>query len=114
MEDINDLMKHSSFQRQGHSLITLRTSEAHQESTLGQMKGMQALHTPSSLLATLPLNHRYKTPHQIPTPCWDTGLSSMSPLCPPLPSRAIKLSFSISLKTLPLRFSLVLVPRGRV
>ena len=31
MEDVNYLMKHSSFQREGHSLITLRTTEAYQE-----------------------------------------------------------------------------------
>ena len=37
-------MKHSSFQREDHSLITSRTT-AHQETIWGQIKGMQALHT---------------------------------------------------------------------
>ena len=46
MEDVNCLMKHSSFQREGHSLITSRNTEAHQETTCGQIKGMQALHIP--------------------------------------------------------------------
>ena len=43
MEDVNCLMKHSSFQREGHSLITLRTTEAHQETTWGQIKGTTKL-----------------------------------------------------------------------
>ena len=33
MEDVNHLMKHPSFQREGHSLIILKTTEAHQEIT---------------------------------------------------------------------------------
>ena len=33
-EDVNKLMKHSSFQGAGHSLITPRTTEAHQEDHL--------------------------------------------------------------------------------
>ena len=53
------------------SLITSRTTEAHQKTTRGQIKGMQALHTPWSLSATPSLNLCYKTPHQIP-PGWDT------------------------------------------
>ena len=56
-------MKNSSFEREGHSLLTLRNT-AHQETTWDQIKGMQALHTPWSLLATPPLNHSYDTPHQ--------------------------------------------------
>ena len=32
-EDVNYLMKHSSFQREGYSWRTLRTTEAHQETT---------------------------------------------------------------------------------
>ena len=71
MEDISYLMKHSLFQREGHSLITSRTTEVHQETTGGQIKGMQTLHTSGSLPSTLPLNLCYKTPHQIP-PGWDT------------------------------------------
>ena len=74
--------------REGHSLITLRTREAHQETTWGQIKGVQALHTPWSLSATPPLNLHYKTPHQIPLG-WDTVFEGTSSLCPPLPGKAI-------------------------
>ena len=38
--DVN-LMKHSSFQKEGHSLITSRTRDAYQETTWGQIKEMQ-------------------------------------------------------------------------
>ena len=101
---MNCLMKHSSFQREGHSLITSRTTKAHQETTWGQTKGMPVLHTPWSLSVTLPLNHCYKTPHQIP-PAWrHIGFVSTSPLCPPLPGKAIKLFFSTSSKTLSLQY----------
>ena len=75
MENVNYLMKLSSFQREGHSLITLRTIEAHQENTWGQIKGMQALHASWSLSATLPLNHCYKTPRQ-GLPWWHSGWES--------------------------------------
>ena len=33
MEDVNHLMKHSSFQREDHSLIIVKTTKAHQETT---------------------------------------------------------------------------------
>ena len=42
-----------------------------------------------------------------------TVLRGMSPLCPPLPGKAIKLSFSTSPKTLSLRFNSAPVQRGR-
>ena len=88
MEDVNYLIKLSSFQR-----------EAHQETTWGQIKGMQGLHTPRSLSATPPLSHCYKTPHQILPSVGHTVLKGMSPLCPPLPGKAVKLFFSTSPKT---------------
>ena len=43
-----------------------------------------------------------------------TGFVGMSLLCPPLPDKAMKLFFSTSPKTLPLRFNLTLVHRGQV
>ena len=46
MEEVNYLMKHCSLQREGHSLTTSRPTEAHQETTSGQIKGAQAQHTP--------------------------------------------------------------------
>ena len=33
MEEVNHLMKHSSFQGEGHSLMILKTTEAHQETS---------------------------------------------------------------------------------
>lgn len=71
LEDVNCLMEHSSLQREGRSLITLRTREAHQEAFWGQIKGVQALHTPQFSSATPPLNLCCKTPHQVPLD-WDT------------------------------------------
>ena len=69
-------MQHSSFQREGQETTWGQikgTTEAHQDITWGQIKGRQALHTPWSLSATPPLNHCYKTPHQIPpTPMFGT------------------------------------------
>ena len=38
MEDVNDLMKHSSFQREGHDVIASRTTEAHQETRLKECR----------------------------------------------------------------------------
>ena len=46
-------MKLPSFQR-GYNIKTLRTTEAHQETTWGQIKGLQALHILWSLSATSP------------------------------------------------------------
>ena len=40
------LMKDSSFQREGRSLVTSRTTETHYETSTGQVKGMQALQVP--------------------------------------------------------------------
>ena len=71
LEDVSYLMKHSSLQREGHSLITLRAREAHPETMWGQIKGVQALHTPQSFPAAPPLNHCCTTPHQVPLD-WDT------------------------------------------
>ena len=108
MEDVNFLIKHSSFQTEGQSLVTLRTTEAHQETAGDQIKEMQALHTLRPLSATLPLNHCYETPHQVFLG-WDTQFSGTSLLWPPLPSKAIKLFFSNSPETLSLRFNLASV-----
>ena len=85
MEEEIHWMKCPSFQR-GHSLVTLRPREAYLETTWGQIKRMQALYTPWSLSATLLLNQRYKTPHQIPppTPPWDPHFFEGTSLqCPP-------------------------------
>ena len=114
MEDVNYLMKHSSFQRKGHSLITSRTTEAHQETTWGQIEGMQALHTPWSLAATPPSNHCYKTSHQIPSGWGHTVFEGTSPWRPPLPGKAITLFFPTSPETLSPRLDLAQVHRGRV
>ena len=56
------------------------------------------------LSAIPPLNHFYKAPHQILLG-WDTSfLKSRIPLCPPFPGKPIRLFFSISPKTLSVRF----------
>ena len=83
MEDVNFLTKHSSFQTEGQSLVTLRTTEAHQETAGDQIKEMQALHTLRPLSATLPLNHCYETPHQIGLRLGHSfeGLVHCDPLC---------------------------------
>ena len=114
MEDINYLMKPSSFQREGHSLITLKITEAHQETTRVQIRGMQALNTPWSLWATLPSSHCYKTPHQIAPRLGHTVFDGTSPLRPPLPGKAINVFFYTSLETLSPRFDSALGHRGRV
>ena len=49
---------------------TSRTTEAPQQTTWGQIKAVQAQHTPRSLSAIPPLNNWYNTSHQIP-PAWD-------------------------------------------
>ena len=98
MEDVNYLMKHSSFYIEGHSLITSRTTEACQETTWGWIKGVESLNTPWFLSATPALNHCYKT-HQIP-PGWDTDCGGTYPLCPCLPGKAINLCFSTLPQTL--------------
>ena len=110
MEDVNHLMKHSSFQREGYSLITSRTTEAHQAH--------------SRLKECRPCT--YPDPYQQPHP-WTTAIEltkspqvgthsfeDMSLLCPPLPGKAIKLFFSTSPQTLSLRFNSALLHRGRV
>ena len=79
----------------------------------GQIKGVQALHTPWSLSATLPLNHLSKTPHHVLL-SWYTSSEGTSPLCVPLPGKAIKLFFSTSPKTLSPRFNSALVHKGPV
>ena len=76
MEDVNFLTKLSSFQREGHSLITSGTTEAHKESW-GQIKEMQALHIPWSSSANTPLNHGYKTSHQMPLRLGDTAVKAL-------------------------------------
>ena len=52
--------------------LTYRPTEAPEETTWGQIKGIQALHTPWSLSETPPLNYCYKM-HQGPLG-WDTLL----------------------------------------
>ena len=83
-------MKQSSFQRDGHSLITSRTIRTHQDTIWGQIRWILALHTTWSLSATLSLNFCYKTPHQILLGLGHTVFSNQE-LCPPWPEKAIKL-----------------------
>ena len=68
-----------------------------QETTWGQIKGIQALYLSWSLSAIRPLNHRYKTLYQILLGSGTQFSKAWTP-CPPLPGKAIKL-FSPSPKT---------------
>ena len=103
MQDVNYMMKHFSFQR--------RSRFAHHHLTPDDLwiEGMWALHVPGSLSATPPLG--YKTPHRLPLVGTHSS-EGISLLWPPLPSKAIKLFFFTSPKTLSLRFNLVSVFRG--
>ena len=91
--------KWKMFHRECHSSITLRSSLGHY-----LIQGVQALHTPRSLSATLPLNSAISS---------QVGIQSFS-VHPPLPGRAIELLFSTSSRTLFLRFDLTSVHRGQV
>ena len=98
-------------QRVGHHWAT---HLAHQESTRGQVKGVEPLRTPSSSSATWPLNRCHKTPHQT-FPGWDTGFQAQaSCVCPSLMDKAIELFFSTSPKALSLRFNSAPGHRGWV
>ena len=68
-------------------------------------KNVHELTTPCSL------NHYYKSSHY-PLQGRTHRLKGISPLCPPLPGKAIKLFFSASPKTLSLRFNPAPVYRG--
>ena len=63
------------------------TTQAHQENTWGQIKGVQALQTPWSLLATPHWNYCYETPHQILPKLGHIVLKGMSPPCTLLPGK---------------------------
>ena len=89
------------------------TRETHQEIPWGQIKGVQALHTPQSYQQPRPSTTAIKLLTKF-SQVGHTVLRGVSPLCPPLPGKAIKLFFSSSPKTLSARFDLALVPRGRV
>ena len=112
MDDVKYLSKYSTFQREGHSLIILRITDIPQNAW-NQIKGTQAPYAPWSPFATLPLNHCYKTPHQILLG-WHTVFEGMTPLFSPLPGKATKLFLSIWSKTLFLRFDLAPVHRGQI
>ena len=60
------------------------------------IEGRQALQAPWPLSATLSLH--YKTPHSSPDVRLGHSLEGISPLWPPLPSKAIQLFFSTSSK----------------
>ena len=99
MEDVDYWMK--------HPLEIKRPPEA-------RLKGCGPWNTHWSLSSIPPLNHGYKTPHQIPADWGTQFLRGMSPLCLPLPGKAIKLFFSILTRTLSLRFNSAWVHRGWV
>ena len=63
---VNYFRKHSSFQTEGHSLTTLRTTEAHQDITWGQIKRLQTLHT----------SYPYQQPHP-----WTSAIKLLTKSC---------------------------------
>ena len=72
------------FLREGHSLITLKLIRIPQEARLKEYRSWHTL----ILISKPPLNHCYKTPHQIPHLSHAAGLGHVvlqgtSPLCPP-------------------------------
>ena len=73
VEDVNYVMKRSSFWRKGHSLVTRRTTELIRRTPEARLKDCRTCRH-RILVQTLPLNHCYETPHQIPPPLlsWDT------------------------------------------
>ena len=77
------LQKYSSFKREGHILIIMRTTKTHKKTPWSQIKRAQALHTPWSLSSIPPLNNCYKTPHQILL-AWDTQFLKAWAHCVPL------------------------------
>ena len=73
------------------------------------MKGVQTART-ACFPATPASDHRYEAPRQVP-PGGDTQF--LSPLCPPLSGKAIKLCFSALPQTLPPRLDSAPVHRGQ-
>ena len=71
--------------------------EIHQ-ATRGQIKGVQTLHTSRSLWATLPLNHRCKTPPQI-LQVGPHSFPGHEPIVSPFDGKARKLLLPTSAKT---------------
>ena len=100
MKDVNYLMKHSSFQRESYSSITLRTTD--------HRTAWDNLYTEQCK----PCEHPDPSKKPLPwlTPPWDSpqpplqfgthSFESISLLCPPLPGKVIKLFFSTSCNTL--------------
>ena len=113
MEDVNYLMKHSSFQKKGHSLITWKTTEALSGDHLRlDWRNIGLVHT-SILIRNLALK---TIAIKLTKSFWagHTVFEGLSPLCSLLPGKAIKLFFSPSSKILSPRFNSVLVHRGQV
>ena len=83
------------------------------EQKWGQINRMTTLHTSWSLSVTYPWTIAVKL---LVIFSWveHTVLRGMSPVCPPLPDKAIKLFFSTWPKSLTLRFDLELVHRDGV
>ena len=90
-------IKHSSFEREGHSLISLRTAEAHQETTWVQIKEQQARTHPDPCqqLRVWTIAVKLLTKSSL---VWTHSLEDVRPLWPLLPGKAIRLFFCISSK----------------
>ena len=100
----NFLMKHSSFQREGHTSPTITWSQM-----ISGLKECGRCRYPDTYRQPHPLD--YKTPHY-PLQVRTHGFEGISPLWPPLSGKGIKLFFSTSPKTLSPRFNSVSGYRG--
>ena len=100
------------FQREGHSSITLRTTD-HETTRWQKISGLKECRPcrhPDPYQQHCPLTITLLNPH---TPGVGThSFEGISPLWSPLPDKAIKLFFSTLPKTLSLRFNSVPVYRG--
>ena len=84
------LKKQRGYFARDHSLVTWSSSAGEQVSLAERRAG--PAHT-QTLLSNSALNPCYKAPHQL-SPDQDAVLRAASPLCPPLPRKAIELFFS--------------------
>ena len=87
--------------------ITWRTTELIRGTPAARLKDRRT-HTHPILVKTLPLNHCYETPHQIPATLGHS-VESISSLCLPLPGKPVKLVFRFLL-TVMLTLNLDLCP----
>ena len=109
---VNSLLKHSSFQKECHSLITSGTTELIRRPSEARLKECRPWTHPNLYQQPHPRTIAINT-HQIP-PGWDIEILRARPPCVPL-CLAKQQSYSFLLHPkLSLRFNLAFLHRGRV